>query len=279
MDLKEKNSYSKNNDILSVEEIGKNLNKELKKKLNIEIYKRISSTNTVLKEMALNGEKEWKVLIAEEQTNGKGRLNRSFYSPAATGIYMSVLLKPDISAKEALFITTMAAVAVSEAIETVIDKVTEIKWVNDIFCNGKKVCGILTEAAFNNQNTGLDYVVLGIGINLKNPKDSFPEELRDIAAGLIDEGQYEGENLRSKIIAEVLSNIHMYYKNLEKHQFMKKYKEKSMLIGKKVYIKDDIKKEALLVKDIDDSAALVVEHIDGRIEKLSTGEVSVKIMN
>ena len=254
-----------NSDVISREEIEKNLNKELRAKADIEVYKIITSTNAVLKKMASEGAKEWKILVAEEQTNGRGRLNRNFYSPSNSGIYMSILLKPEVISTEALFITTMAAVAVSEAIEKVTNVKTEIKWVNDVYCNGKKVCGILTEASLNLENGKLDYAVLGIGINLKTPKDEFPEDIRNIAG--------------SKITSEVLSNIYKYYKHLEKHEFMDKYKEKSMLIGKYVYIKDKEPKEQLLVKDIDDTAALVVEHSDGRIEKLSTGEVSVRLMD
>ena len=269
-----------NSDVITREEINKNLNKELRDKADIEVYKTITSTNAVLKKMASEGAKEWKILVAEEQTNGRGRLNRNFYSPSNSGIYMSILLKPEVISTEALFITTMAAVAVSEAIEKLTNVKTEIKWVNDVYCNGKKVCGILTEASLNVENGKLDYAVLGIGINLKTPKDEFPEDIRNIAAGFMDGAEYEIENLRSRITSEVLSNIYKYYKHLEKHKFMDKYKEKSMLIGKYVYIKDKEPKEQLLVKDIDDNtAALVVEHSDGRIEKLSTGEVSVRPMD
>ncbi len=270
---------SEESDVLSKEGIEQYLSEELSKKTDIEIFKIIDSTNTSLKKMASVGAGEWKILISEEQTNGRGRLNRNFYSPSNSGIYMSILLKPEVVSTEALFITTMAAVAVAEAIESVVGVDTQIKWVNDIYHGDKKVCGILTEASMNLETGRLDYAVLGIGINVKTQEEDFPEEIRNIATGLLKEKTCEIEDLRCKLAAEVISNIYKYYENLELHEFMHKYKEKSMLIGKYVYIRNTKVQESLLVKDIDDNAALVVEYADGRIEKLSSGEVSVKMID
>ncbi len=132
---------SEENDILSVESITPYLADNLKE-LSLMVHKSVTSTNTLLKELAGEGEKEGKVLIAEEQTGGRGRLGRKFYSPAKTGIYMSILLRPKLTVDDALFITTSAAAAVAEAIESVTGCEASIKWVNDIYCNGKKVCGI-----------------------------------------------------------------------------------------------------------------------------------------
>ena len=130
------------------------------------------------------------MVIANEQTAGRGRLSRSFFSPKDTGIYMSLLLRPkNYSAKQAVRITTMAAVAMCEAIETVSDEKAEIKWVNDIFVRGEKVCGILTEGSFNLESGLLDYAVLGIGINIYQPKDGFPNELSSIAGAVFSEKQ------------------------------------------------------------------------------------------
>lgn len=257
-------------------------NENLKEKADIEIFESISSTNTVLKEYAKNGADEWKILIADEQTEGRGRLNRKFFSPSKTGIYMSILLRPDIPVNEALFITTMTAVAVAEAIDTVTNTETKIKWVNDIFYNDKKICGILTEASISSDGKKLDYAVVGIGINVMPPNNGFPKDLEDTATSILNTPETYNLNIikdfRCKIIAFVLNNIDKYYKNISEHKFMSVYKEKSLLIGKYVYITDDTKKEKLLVKDIDDTAALIVQKSDGTIFNLSSGEVSVKLL-
>lgn len=266
-------------DVISEDGIRRYLPDRLKEKIDFELLKRVSSTNTLLKQMAAEGEREWKVLIAEEQTAGKGRMNRTFYSPSNTGIYMSILLRPDFNASESLFITTMAAVAVAEGIETVFQTEAEIKWVNDIYCKDKKVCGILTEAAINVETSRLDYAVLGIGINVKTPNDDFPDEIKNVAGSLAEKNtdSESGDNLRNRLISVIVTKIYDYYLRLDRHEFMSKYKEKSMLIGKEVYVMSDKDKEGLLVLDIDDNAALVVKHKDGRIEHISSGEVSVRI--
>lgn len=266
-------------DVISEDGIRRYLPDRLKEKIDFELLKRVSSTNTLLKQMAAEGEREWKVLIAEEQTAGKGRMNRTFYSPSNTGIYMSILLRPDFNASESLFITTMAAVAVAEGIETVFQTEAEIKWVNDIYCKDKKVCGILTEAAINVETSRLDYAVLGIGINVKTPNDDFPDEIKNVAGSLAGKNtdSESDDNLRNRLISVIVTKIYDYYLRLDRHEFMSKYKEKSMLIGKEVYVMSDKDKEGLLVLDIDDNAALVVKHKDGRIEHISSGEVSVRI--
>lgn len=266
-------------DVMSADGILRYLPERLKGKFDFQIFKKVSSTNTLLKQMAAEGEKEWKVIAAEEQTAGKGRMNRTFYSPSNSGIYMSILLRPDFNASESLFITTMAAVAVTEGIEKVLQTEAEIKWVNDIYCKGKKVCGILTEASVNVENSKLDYAVLGIGINVKTPKDVFPDEIKNVAGSIVEPEQNgeNSDNLRNRLIADIVTRIHDYYLRLDRHEFMSKYREKSMLIGKEVYVMSDKDKEGLLVLDIDDNAALVVEHRDGRIAHISSGEVSVRI--
>lgn len=266
-------------DVISADGIQRYLPEALKDKIEFQVLKKVTSTNTLLKQKAAEGEKEWYVLIAEEQTAGKGRMNRNFYSPSNSGIYMSILLRPDFNVSESLFITTMAAVAVAEGIEQVFQTEAKIKWVNDIYCKGRKVCGVLTEAAVNVETARLDYAVLGIGINVKAPKEDFPDEIKKVAGSLVEK-ESDGnitDNLRNRLISEIITKIYEYYLRLDRHEFMGKYKEKSLLIGKEVYILSDEKKEGLFVLDIDDNAALVVKHKDGRIGHISSGEVSVRI--
>ena len=264
------------NDIISVDGINEFLREDVRSKVCIEAYKTITSTNTELKKRAAD-EKEWLILVAEEQTLGRGRMNRKFYSPKGTGIYISFLLRPEFPANEALMITTMCAVAVAETIDDLLDAKTQIKWVNDIFYRGKKVCGILTEASINVENLKLDYAIPGIGINVKAPEGGFPDEIKEIAGALVDnDSTLYGDELRNRICARLIEKIYDYYNDFKNKSFMTVYKEKSMLIGQTVYIVSDDTKEPLKVLDVSDNAELIVEHKDGRIEKLSSGEVSVR---
>ena len=133
------------------------------------------------------------------QTQGRGRLGRSFFSPSDSGLYMSILLRPDMAAADAVKITTAAAVSVALAVEKVSDQKPDIKWVNDIYINGRKICGILTEASFSMESGGLDCAVLGIGVNTYEPEGGFPEAIRDIAGPIFHERK---SDMRNRIAAD-----------------------------------------------------------------------------
>ena len=137
--------------------------------LQVEVAQTVSSTNTLLRQRAEEGAPEGLVLAAVEQTAGKGRQGHSFFSPPDTGLYLSLLLRPKLSAQDALLLTTCAAAAVALAIEACAGVEAQIKWVNDVFCRGKKVCGILTEAALDLESGGLQYAIVGMGVNLFPP--------------------------------------------------------------------------------------------------------------
>ncbi len=253
---------------------------EFKEIFNIDVYKTLSSTNTVVKELAKQGEQEGKVVISSEQTAGRGRLGRTFYSPDGTGIYMSLLLRPKISASEALFITTSAAVAVAEAIEAFSEKETKIKWVNDIFCNNKKVCGILTESSLSsseNRNDEINYAVLGIGINVFHPENGFNDNISDIASSIFDEGTDVTTDIQAKLIAEILKRFWFYYKDMSNKSFLPEYKRRSLLIGKEIFILSGETTEKAICLGIDDECRLKVEMMDHSVRLLSSGEVSIKI--
>lgn len=263
------------NDILSRQSIEPFL-QGVARELRLEVYKSVTSTNTVVKTLAMEGEPEGKVIIAEEQTKGKGRLGRSFYSPKGSGIYFSILLRPQMKAEDALFITTSAAVAVARAIEKVSDCRAKIKWVNDIYCDGKKVCGILTEAGVDFESRGLEYAVLGIGINVAKPAGDFPEELRDKATSLFGDKPNQPET-RSRLVAEVLNEFWECYRQGTTKEYMTEYKERSFLIGQQVYVVNQEELGLARVIDIDEEARLVVQLQDGTIKMLSSGEVSVNL--
>ena len=247
-------------DVLSVQGTAKYLDVECP--VRLEVFRCINSTNLALRERTQ--EEEGLVLAAMEQTNGLGRLGRSFMSPANTGIYFSILLK----------LTTIAAVAVCEAIEKYTDKKPQIKWVNDIFIDSHKVCGILTQAAFQMENLDPEYVIVGIGINLYMPTEGFGKELENIAGSVLQEKRGDHKN---KIRAETRNRYFYYYKNFAKKEFIAEYKKRSLVLGKgiRVVTKDGERKATAL--DIDDMCHLLVEYEDGTRENLSTGEISIRL--
>lgn len=229
------------------------------------------STNRIAKELAVGGAPEGTLVVAKRQSKGKGRLGRSFFSPEG-GIYMSMVLRPKISAEKALLITTCGAVAVARAIERVSGCTTGIKWVNDIFVNGRKVCGILAEAGLSGNTEYPDYVVLGIGINVK--QQSVPEELKNIVGCLEDIAQSHISN--EKLIVAVWEEFAMLYQNLSTAVYMEEYKARSILIGREVTVLAAEGDYRAVVTDIDKDGHLMIER-DGREFGLSCGEVSVRL--
>lgn len=266
-------SLSVETDILSVQGIEKYL-KSICKGLTLIVLPETESTNAAVIEKAAEGAKEGLVIIANSQTKGKGRIGRKFFSPTNTGIYLSILLKPvRYSAQQAVKFTTMAAVAGCEAIELLSKEKTEIKWVNDIYMNEKKVGGILTEASVSLENGFLDYIVTGIGFNVYTPENGFPDELSHIAGAIFSEPQRDGKN---RLAAEFLNNFMEYYFMVNKKSHVEKYRSRSMVIGKEIEIisKEGIKKA--YAEDIDPECRLLVKYEDGTREKLYSGEISIR---
>jgi BirA family biotin operon repressor/biotin-[acetyl-CoA-carboxylase] ligase len=260
------------NDILTSESIAPYLRGKARH-FNLDVRKTVSSTNTLAKKMAVAGASEGTVIIATEQTDGRGRMGRRFYSPNSTGLYLSLILRPKLDLNDSLLITTSAAVAVAKAIERHTKNDIQIKWVNDLFMNGKKVCGILTEASLNIENGGLEYAVVGIGINVTT-KD-FPDDIQDIAGSIFSE-KPEDKPIMSILAAEILNNLSVSMDNLTDHSYLLEYQERSFLLGKDILVlkgNDTFPARAI---DIDDRARLLVEYPDGSKEALSSGEVSVK---
>lgn len=238
---------------------------------SVEVLEETDSTNRAAKEEAQKGAAEGTLFVAKRQSMGKGRFGRSFFAQEG-GIYMSAVLRPGIPADRAVFITTCAAVAVARAIEKETGIRAGIKWVNDIFIDGKKVCGISTEAALDLESGIPEYVILGIGINVE--KQKFPEELEGIACCL--EKYTEKPVEKSRLIAAVWNEFSALYKKLGSAEYMKEYKERSVLLGREVTVFSAQGSYSAAVRDIDGEGHLLVEH-DGTLRTLSSGEVSIKI--
>ena len=260
-------------DVLSSAEIEKNLT-FLKGRLNIEVKKTVTSTNALLKEKATAGAPEGTVLIALSQTAGRGRFTRKFFSPSDSGIYMSILLRPRISAENAALITTAAAVAVAEAAEKLSGGKTAIKWVNDVLIDGKKICGILTEASLNIESGELDYAVLGIGLNVYEPENGFPDEIKNIAGAILKE---RGSGNKSRLAAAVLESFFKYYKDISERRYLKAYRERCIVLGKQISVMSQDGSRSAYALDIDENCRLRVKYPDGKEELLSSGEVSIKL--
>lgn len=268
------------NDILSVQSISRYLLPELTG-LQLEVHKSIDSTNTRVKEYAAQGKPEGLIVVAEEQTAGRGRMGRRFYSPSGSGVYISFLFRPRFTAQESLFLTTAAAVAAAETIEEVSGNPAEIKWVNDVFCHGRKVCGILTEASVNVENSMLEYAVTGIGFNVREPEYGFPEEIKEVAGAIfLQEGDHglaatDGE-ARSRMAAGMINHFWSYYQHLTERTYMAEYKRRSFLLGKEVHTLTDPPVIGTAV-DVDEEGHLILEKTDGSRVVLSSGEVSVRL--
>ena len=243
--------------------------------LRLQVYKSIGSTNTALKQLAERGAEEGTVLLAEEQTAGRGRMSRRFFSPPRSGLYMSLLLRPRLSAQLSTRITACAAVAVAEAIEELTGCRAEIKWVNDVLVDGKKVCGILTEGAIDCETGLLLYAIVGIGINVRTPEGDFPEELRSVAGAL--PMAKDGEDLRCRLAAAVLDRLMDLYEQLPDGDCYEAYKSRSCLLGREINIlplgSEPVPATAI---DVERDFSLRVRLADGTEKSLSSGEVSVR---
>lgn len=260
-------------DIIDSKKIFGFLNDELKNRIKIETLEKTTSTNTLVREKAKENE-EGLVIAAGEQTAGRGRLGRSFFSPGDSGVYMSLLLKPAIKPEDAVQITTAAAVSVCKALEKLGIYNSEIKWVNDIYICNRKVCGILTESSFNANSGLLDFAVLGIGINIYESEAGFPDDIKNIAGAVFSERK---ENLRNRFIAEFINEFFDFYDDLSSKKHLNEYRKKSLVLGKKINIlQGETTREGKAI-DIDENCNLVVELPDGKTEKLYSGEISVRV--
>lgn len=241
---------------------------------DIRVYPCVSSTNQEAKKMALDGAPQGAAVLAEEQSAGRGRLGRSFFSPRGSGLYISVILRPRTDASNAVLITTAAAVAVCRAIETVTGKQPQIKWVNDLYLGEKKICGILTEAVTNFESGVIESVVVGIGVNFKGRPEHLPEELRQKACFLYTEEAPDAT--RNRLAAEIINQLCTLCDTLETREFLPEYRRRSMILGEKIrFLRNNAWYEATAM-DIDRNGGLIVERADMALETLSSGEVSIR---
>lgn len=261
-------------DVLSEEGIRLELDDRCRK-FPIKVYKTIDSTNVEAKRIALENGVHGMTLLAEEQTKGKGRLGRNFYSPANTGIYMSILLKPELAGSDAILVTTAASVAVCRGIRNVLGICPQIKWVNDVYWENRKICGILTEAVSDFEMGKIDTVVVGIGINYKT--EDFPQDLEKRAGSVAMDTSVP----RNRLAAAVINEFWEIYSHLTDRSFMKEYREYSNVIGKEIRFLEQGEWREGRALDIDDDGGLVVECLEEegrkRVRVLHTGEITLRV--
>ncbi len=260
-------------DVIAPETLRKHLCPELKG-IRVEILDVTDSTNNVATRLANEGCEEWTLVIAREQTAGRGRNGHTFFSPLDTGIYMSVVLRPAIAVSDAVLITAAAAVAVAKALEKICGVKTGIKWVNDVYVDGKKVCGILAEAAIDPGMACLRHAVLGIGVNLLPPKGGFPDEIKDLAASVAEKSAKE---LKSRVVAEILNGLYEYGGCLSYKSYYNDYKKRCFFLGKEVTFVLRGEEKRAVAADIGESFELIVKTPDGKRLALNSGEISVKL--
>lgn len=238
---------------------------------SMEVHRELDSTNNRAKALAAQGAAHGTLVLARRQTGGRGRFGRQFHSPEGGGVYMSFVLRPQLPAERAVLITSMTAVAVAHAIERLADVQVQIKWVNDLYINGRKICGILCEAGMDFESGQLEYAVVGIGVN--TARMTFLEELQSIATSVGNEcGQDISQN---RLIAEICDCMEEEYVHLADGGFMAESRARSNVIGRKIVVIRGNERFSARALDIDDQGGLVIETKNG-VQTVRSGEISIR---
>ena len=272
-------TLSQNNDVLSEQQITQELIQQHHPiDWVIQTMESTTSTNDLAKIYANQNSTTPAIFISEEQTAGRGRLGRKFISPSKSGLYISLCLFPTVALEDLSLITCATAVACVETLEELTGKSLNIKWVNDLFYQDKKVGGILTEVISDFESQQVQSLIVGMGINLiKNPQ-SFPEELHSIVGSIFSsKTEYDNSSFnRNHFIAQFLEKWTFYYQNLSKRDFIESYKEHSNVIGKSIKVIEGTQVYHAYAKDIDENGHLIIEKEDKSLHALSYGEVSIR---
>lgn len=239
---------------------------------------RVDSTNTEAKRQAAQGANEGLVILSDHQTAGRGRAGRSFQSPVGKGLYLSALLRPALLPEQVVSFTAWTAVAVCDGIQAACGVRPQIKWTNDLVLNGKKLCGILTELGLDQKSGTLDYLVVGVGINVNHKSEDFQEDIRTIATSLSLELGREVD--RTRLAAEVIRALDRMYAHFPqaKDIYLEQYRTNCLTVGQPVRLVTPASSRDAFATGIDEEFRLLVEYPDGSTEAVSTGEVSVRGM-
>ncbi len=256
-------------DLLSEQGMRVNLSQKYKS-IPISVLDVTDSTNTQAKKLAADVAIHGAVIIAEEQTAGRGRYGKSFFSPRGAGLYMSIILKPRFDMEEPQMITLATAVAVCRAIEKLTDKKPKIKWVNDVYLDGKKVCGILTEAVTDFESGGIESIIVGVGVDCTTNQESLPQELRDIVGSFGDSAVS-----RNRLAAEIYTGILDSFNALSNGEIIDEYRKRSLMFGKNISFLRGGEQQNGAVTGISNSGGLLVRLESGETIELQSGEISI----
>ena len=262
-------------DLLNADAITALLAPAVAQAVQITVVDRLPGTNAALRTQAANGAPEGLVLIAQAQSAGRGRRGHSFFSPPG-GLYLSILLRPAFSTRQSPQITALAAVAAARAAEQLCGTPIQIKWVNDLWKNGKKVCGILTEAAVDLESGMLDYAVLGLGFNLVQPSGGWPKELAAVAGSLFDSAPAPGA--RAALAAAFLNEFWALYHTGLRGSWLDDYRRRQALTGRHVtLIPNGSEPRGATVLGIDDDCRLLVR-CDGDLAPTAFGSDEIRVI-
>lgn len=265
-------------DVLEVSEIERNLHTAFLGK-TIQILKSVDSTNNYCKALAQQGAPQGLVVLAEQQTEGRGRLGKTFSSPSGKGIYMSIVLRPGCSFEKLPLITIASALAVCHVLESSYGLKPGIKWVNDIFIGGRKICGILTEASIEAESGSLSSVINGIGINVNTDiVNDLPPEVSQTAQSLY---QVTGRQIdRNRLIGEILTEMERCYNLFFKQkqdEMIAEYRSRLFMLGKTVTVTENDQTYPAEAIDIDSAGRLIVRNAAGELKTLHSGEISIRL--
>ena len=246
-------------------------------KNHILVYDTLPSTNDLAKTLARQGAPQGTVILARNQTQGRGRMGRFFHSPQDSGIYMSLILRPHCPPTELMHLTCAVGWAMCQAVEAATGLRPGIKWINDLVYGKRKLGGILTELGFDRSGRA-SYAIVGIGINCLQAQEDFPPELRDIAGSLAMFCPEAPEP--ATLAAHMLLCLENMSRNLltDRQQLLEQYRQCCVTLGQQVIIWRNGQKLEALAVDIDDAGGLMVRFADGREETVTAGEVSVRGM-
>jgi len=261
-------------DLLLAHEIQEGLNTSVFGKRDIQYFRHTDSTNNRAKLFASEGAPEGTLVVAEEQTRGRGRRGRTWFSPPGEGIYASIILRPSISPNEAPKLTLMASVAAAETLLSMTSLAINIKWPNDIIINGRKIAGILTEISTEMER--IDYVVIGVGINVNTPRKSLPPDIEDTATSVL----METGNLfpRISLLRAYLEWLEIYYTTFMTRGFepvMKRWKHLAGIIGRQISVDLIDRVRTGEVIDVDKDGFLILREHDGTLERIISGDVTL----
>lgn len=250
--------------------------KETKDWVRVTCFDSIGSTNQYAKELALEGAASGTVIVANQQTVGKGRYGKTFESPQGTGIYLSVILKQDrLHFSTPTLITMYTAVVIAETFEQLTGKKLDIKWVNDLFFKDKKVGGILTEAVTDFESGQIEWVVVGFGLNLTATTQDFSEEVAQVATSI-----FENEVMplhRNELIANILEAFLTGLETVDETELLSAYRNRLLGLNQEVTITSRTDSYQATVLGIDSTGQLHVRLQDGSESFLNTGEVHLKL--